>query len=119
MASGKILSNLERIVFTDTLWAKNFAKIALSGTVFDIQVFLRKIRKFKIDAIFGRKIFFLKLSQLLSSVTLWVKNFVEITLSSTVFEIQAFFCFSFLKKIQNFKMTATVPSKLKERGHGI
>ena len=29
------------------------------------------------------------------------QNFVEITLSSTVFEIQAFLCFAFLKKIQN------------------
>ena len=35
----------------------------------------------------------------------WDKNFVKIALSSTVFEIQAFLCFAFLKKIQK-KMTA-------------
>ena len=36
--------------------------------------------------------------------TLWVKNFVEIALSSTVFEIQAFLCFAIFaknSKIQN------------------
>ena len=32
--------NLERLVFTDTLWVKNFVEIALSGTVFEIQAFL-------------------------------------------------------------------------------
>ena len=51
----------------------------------------------------GRK-FFLKLDQLLRS-TLWVKNFVEIALSSTVFEIPGFLCFAFLKKIRKYKMT--------------
>ena len=33
--------------------------------------------------------------------TLWVKNFVEIALSCTVFEIQAFLCFAIVRKIQN------------------
>ena len=32
-----------------------------------------------------------------SRVTLWVKYFIEIALSSTVFEIQALLCFAFLK----------------------
>ena len=32
--------NLERLDFTDTLWVKNFTKIALSCTVFEIQAFL-------------------------------------------------------------------------------
>ena len=37
-------------------------------------------------------------------ITLWVKNFVEIALSSTVFKIQAFLCFAIFaknSKIQN------------------
>ena len=51
-------------------------------------------------AIFGRT----KLGQVLRRGALWVKNFVEIALSSTVFEIQGFLCLAFLKKnskIQN------------------
>ena len=55
-------------------------------------------------AVFGGIHFFGKLGQPLSRCTLWVKNFIEIALSSTVFEIQAFLCFVFLKKdskIQN------------------
>ena len=51
--------------------------------------------------IFDGAISFSKLGQLLSRVTLHVKSFVKIALSSTVFEIQALFCFTFLKK---FKM---------------
>ena len=31
---------MERLVFTDTMWVKKFAKFALSGTVFEIQAFL-------------------------------------------------------------------------------
>ena len=31
---------MERLVFTDTLWVKNFAKFTHSGMVFEIQVFL-------------------------------------------------------------------------------
>ena len=49
---------------------------------------------------------FRKLGQLLSRGGLQVKNFVEITLSSTVFEIRAFLYFAFLKKIRKFKMVA-------------
>ena len=47
---------------------------------------------------------FLKLGYLLNRVTLWVTNFVEIALSSTVYEIQAFLWYViFVKnsKIQN------------------
>ena len=54
---------------------------------FYVLQFLRKIRKFKMAAIFGETKFFSKLAWLLCRDTLWVKNFVEITLSSTVFEI--------------------------------
>ena len=37
---------------------------------------------------------FRKLGQLLRRVTIWVKFFVEIVLSSTVSEIQSFWCFA-------------------------
>ena len=55
-------------------------------------------------AILGETKIFFKLKWPLCRDTPWVKNYVEITLSSTVFEIQAFLCFSiFVKnsKIQN------------------
>ena len=48
---------------------------------------LRKIRKFKMAAIFSETKSFGKLRKLLRRDTLRVKNFVEIALSSTVFEI--------------------------------
>ena len=48
---------------------------------------LRKFRKFKMVAILGEKKFFWKLGKILRRDTLRVKNFVEIALSSTVFEI--------------------------------
>ena len=54
---------------------------------FYVLQFLRKIRKFKMAAIFGETKIFSKLGLLLCRDTLWVKNFVEIALSSTVFEI--------------------------------
>ena len=55
-------------------------------------------------AIFGKTTFFGKLAWLLCRDTLWVKNFVEIALSSRVFEIEAFLCFAIFaknSKIQN------------------
>ena len=54
---------------------------------FYVLQFLRKIRKFKMAAIFGETKLFSKMGYLLRRDTLWVKNFVEIALSSTVFEI--------------------------------
>ena len=53
-------------------------------------------------AIFSDTKFFLKnvlvnLQTLLTLQTLLVKNFIEITLSRTVFEIQAFLCFPYLE----------------------
>ena len=54
---------------------------------FCVLQFLRKIRKFKMATILGEKIFFWKLGWLLCRDTLWVKNFAEIALSSTVFKI--------------------------------
>ena len=54
---------------------------------FYVLQFLRKIQKFKMAAIFGEIKIFSNLSQLLRRHTQRVKNFVEIALSSTVFEI--------------------------------
>ena len=51
----------------------------------------RKIRKFQMAAIFGETKILRKLGWLLYTDSLRVKTFVEISLSSTVFEIQAFF----------------------------
>ena len=58
--------------------------------------FLRKIQKFKMDAIFWETIF----GKLVSGVcldTLWVENFDEIALFHTVKEIQAVLCFTRLE----------------------
>ena len=61
-------------------------------------VFCNYYKKFQIAAMFGGTKNFAKLGQVLTRVTLRSKNFVEIALSSMVFEIQAFLCFAFLKK---------------------
>ena len=52
---------------------------------------------FKMAAIFVETEIFRKMRWLICSDTLWVKNFVKITLSRNVFEIQAFFCFPYLE----------------------
>ena len=66
--------------------------------------FLAKIRKFKMDAIFGEGNIFSKLQRLHSLDTLWVKNFDEIALSHTVKEIEANSCFChFGQKFENSK----------------
>ena len=64
---GKIFGKLQRLHSLDTLWVENFDEIALSHTVKEIEalwveicvlLFLAKIRKFKMAAIFGEgKIF--------------------------------------------------------------
>ena len=68
--------------------------------------------KFKIAAISGGTKIFCKLSQLLSRGTLLIKNFVEIALSSTVFEIQAFLCLAFLKKFENSKWSPLLANEI-------
>ena len=55
---------------------------------------------------FASEIFVETWKRLVFTDPLWIKNFAEITLSSTVFEMQAFLCFAFLKKIRTFKMAA-------------
>ena len=51
---------------------------------------------------------FLKLGHLLSRIILWGKNFVEIALSSTVFEKQAFL----KKKFENSKWPTFLVSEI-------
>ena len=88
-----------------TLRIKNFVEIAQSSTVFEIQAFLcfaflKKNSKIQN----GRYFWQIKYSLKLLTNTLWVKNFAEIALSRTVFEIQAFLCFAnFCKKFENSK----------------
>ena len=92
------------IFFPDTLWVKNFAEITLPRTVFEIKAFLCFAKNSKWLPFLVGQNFFLKLGDLLTRITLRVQNFIEIALSSTVFEIQAFLCFAFVKKIRKFKM---------------
>ena len=90
---------------------KNFVEIALCSTVFEILAFLcfaifaQKFENSKWPPFLARQIFFENWHGY-SSDNLRVKNFVEIDLSSTVFEIQAFLCFAILRKIRKFKMAA-------------
>ena len=81
--------------------------ITLSCTVFKIQEFLcfaifAKNSKIQNGRHFWRDNFFFKL--VLLREALWVKNFVEIALSCTVFKIQAFLCFTILG--ENLKIAA-------------
>ena len=59
---GKIFGKLQRLHSLHPLWVENFAEIALSRTVKEIEAnvlpFLAKIRKFKMAAIFGEGKFF-------------------------------------------------------------
>ena len=102
---GKIFGKLQRLHSSDTLWVENFDEIALSRTVKEIEANLpKKIRKFKMAAMFGEGKFFGKLQRLHSLDTLWVENFDEIALSRTVKEIEANLCFAIFgknSKIQN------------------
>ena len=106
---GKIFGKLQRVHFLDTPWVENFAEIALSHTVKEIEANLcfaivGKNSKFKMAAIFGEGKIFWKLQRLHSLDTLWVENFDEIALSRMVKEIEANLCFAIFgknSKIQN------------------
>ena len=63
---GKIFGKLQRVHFLDTPWVENFAEIALSRTVKEIEANLcfaivGKNSKFKMAAIFGEGKIFLKI----------------------------------------------------------
>ena len=59
---------------------------------------LQKNSKIQNGRHFWRHKIFLKLEWLLCRDTLWVKSFVQIALSSTVFQISAFLCFAIFVK---------------------
>ena len=64
-------------------------------------LFLAKIRKFKMAAIFGEGKIFWKLPGVHLLDTLWVENFDKITLSRMVREIEANLCFAIFGKNSN------------------
>ena len=72
-----------QLVLSKSLYLPQFSRYKH----FCVFQFLRKIGKFKMATIFGETKFFGKLGWLLCRDILWVKNFVQIALSSTVFEI--------------------------------
>ena len=67
---------------------------------------------------FAGNFFFSKLGQLLRRDNLWIKKFVEIALSSMVFEIQGFLCFAFLKKKKKIKNSKWPPFLASETWKG-
>ena len=96
----------------DTLWVENFAEIALSRMVKEIEanlcfsIFGKRWKKFQMATIFGESKIFGKSPKLHCLDTPWVENFNEIAPSRTVKEIEANLCFSILAKIRKFKMAA-------------
>ena len=88
----KVFWKLGWLLHRDTLWVKNFVKLLYLERFsrykhFCVLQFLRKIRKFKMAAIFDETKFFGKLGWLLCRDTLCVKNFVKIALFSMVSKI--------------------------------
>ena len=107
---GKIFGKLQRVHCLDTLWVENFAEIALSRTVKEIEANLcfdifGKNSKIQNGRHFWGGENFWKIAKRLHSLdTLWVENFDEIALSRTVKEIEANLCFAIFgknSKIQN------------------
>ena len=93
-SGGKMIFGIKSPVDSaDTLWVKNFAKIAPSPSVSEINAFLRFTQKFKMAAKSGGKKLFCKKLPVDSADTLWVKNFIEIALSHPVSETNVFFAF--------------------------
>ena len=86
----------------DTLWVKNFVKIALSRSISKINAFLCLTQKFKMAAKSGGKMFFFcEIMPVDSADTVRVKNFVEIAQFRSVSEINTFLHFT-----QKFKTAA-------------
>ena len=106
---GKILGKLQRLHSLDTLWVKNFAEIALSRTVKEIEgnlcfAIFGKNSKIQNGRQFWGGENFLNLQRVHSLDTLWVENFDKIALSHTVKEIEENLCFAIFGKnwkIQN------------------
>ena len=72
---------------------KNFVKIALSHTLFQIKAFLSFTQKFTMTAKNGRKMIFGKKWQMTLCIPCRPKIFIEISLSRTVSEILKIFHF--------------------------
>ena len=77
----------------DILWVKNFVEIALSRSISEINGFLRLTQKFKMSAKSGVKTIFRKSCNYTLQVPCGSKIFVEIALSRSVSEINAFLRF--------------------------
>ena len=80
-------------ISSKSLYLANFAEIALSRTIKEIEANLcfaivGKNSKFKMAATFGEGKIFGKLQRVHSLDTLWVENFAEIALSRTLKEIE-------------------------------
>ena len=93
----------------DTLWVKNFIVIALSRSVSEINAFLRLTQKIKMAAKNGVKMIckICKKWPVDSADTQRVKIFVEIALSHSVSEMNAF-----LRLTQKIKMAAKNSGKM-------
>ena len=106
---GKIFGKLQRLHSLDPLWVENFAEIALSRTVKEIEANLcfaifGKNSKIQNGRHFWGGEIFLKIANITFLRSLWVENFDEIALSRTVKEIEANLCFAIFgknSKIQN------------------
>ena len=77
----------------ESLRVKNFVEFALSRSVSEINAFLPFTQKFKMADKSGGKMIFCEKSPVDSASTLWDKNFVKITLSRSISEINAFLLF--------------------------
>ena len=106
---GKIFGKLQRLHSLDPLWVENFAEIALSRTVKEIEAnlcfaILGKNSKIQNGRHFWGGENFLEITKSTMLRYPWVENFDEITLSGTVKEIEANLCFAIFgknSKIQN------------------
>ena len=96
-SGGKKIARKSPVYFADTLWVKNFIKIALSRTVSKINVFFAKIQD-------GRQKWqennFREKSPVDSAHTMWVKIFIEIALSAD----RSKYVYAFLAKMQKFRV---------------
>ena len=107
---GKIFGKLQRLHSLDPLWVENFAEIALSRTVKEIEANLcfaifGKNSKIQNGRHFWGGEIFLKIANItFLRYPVGRKNFDEIALSRTVKEIEANLCFAIFgknSKIQN------------------
>ena len=104
---GKFFGKLARVLYSDTLWVKNFNEIALSRTVKEIEanlcfsIFWQKIKNSKWPPFLGSGNFFEHCQEYVAQVTCRSKISTK---SRTVKEIEGNLCFSiFWQKFENSK----------------